>query len=89
MFSDPAGSARGAPRYLGGMLRDRRLAVRMVMPVVALLLAVACGGDEGGDAVGTDVPNVTVRDVGSGADLNLRALALADRPTLYWFWAPH
>lgn len=40
-------------------------------------------------AAGTDVPDVTVRDVGTGADVNLRSLALADRPTLYWFWAPH
>lgn len=37
----------------------------------------------------TDVPDVTVRDVRTGADVNLRTLALADRPTLYWFWAPH
>ena len=40
-------------------------------------------------AVRTDVPDVTVRDVATGADVNLRALALPDRPTLYWFWAPH
>ena len=40
-------------------------------------------------AAGTDVPDVTVRDVGTGADVNLRTLALAERPTLYWFWAPH
>ena len=37
----------------------------------------------------TVVPDVVVRDVGTGADVNLRALGLSDRPTLYWFWAPH
>lgn len=35
------------------------------------------------------VPDVVLRDVGTGADVNLRALGLSDRPTLYWFWAPH
>lgn len=66
-----------------------------------LLLTVACGGGSvssgssgttgapGPAAARTDVPDVTVRDVGTGADVNLQALALADRPTLYWFWAPH
>lgn len=37
----------------------------------------------------SDVPDVVVRDVATGADVNLRALGLPDRPTLYWFWAPH
>lgn len=37
----------------------------------------------------TVVPDVVVRDVATGADVNLRALGLPDRPTLYWFWAPH
>jgi hypothetical protein len=37
----------------------------------------------------TSVPDVLVRDVATGADVNLRALGLPDRPTLYWFWAPH
>ena len=38
----------------------------------------------------TVVPDVVVRDVASGADVNLRAAAARpDRPTLYWFWAPH
>ncbi|MEW6474495.1 MAG: hypothetical protein AB1679_19755 [Actinomycetota bacterium] len=37
----------------------------------------------------TAVPDVVVRDVATGADVNLRALGLPERPTLYWFWAPH
>ena len=38
----------------------------------------------------TVVPDVVVRDVASGADVNVRAAAARpDRPTLYWFWAPH
>ena len=38
----------------------------------------------------TVVPDVIVRDVASGADVNVRAAAARpDRPTLYWFWAPH
>ena len=37
----------------------------------------------------TVVPDVAVRDVGTGADVNIRTLGLSDRPTLYWFWAPH
>jgi hypothetical protein len=38
----------------------------------------------------TVVPDVVVRDVSSGADVNVRAVAAQpDRPTLYWFWAPH
>ncbi len=35
------------------------------------------------------VPDTVVRDVATGADVKIRALGLADRPTLYWFWAPH
>ena len=36
------------------------------------------------------VPDVVVRDVASGADVKVRAAAARpDRPTLYWFWAPH
>jgi hypothetical protein len=38
----------------------------------------------------TVVPDVVARDVASGADVNVRtAAARPDRPTLYWFWAPH
>ena len=43
----------------------------------------------GTSAARTDVPDVVVRDVATGGDVNLRALGLPDRPTLYWFWAPH
>jgi hypothetical protein len=37
----------------------------------------------------TVVPDVVLRDVATGGDVNLRALAMPERPTLYWFWAPH
>ena len=40
-------------------------------------------------SVRTDVPDAVLRDVGTGTDVNLRALGLPERPTLYWFWAPH
>lgn len=43
----------------------------------------------GAASVRTDVPDVVVRDVATGADVNLRGLGLPERPTLYWFWAPH
>ena len=80
------------------MLPGRQPAIGLL-----LLLAVACGGDPApsgsspttGPATATApgqqtaVPDVVVRDVASGGDVNLRALALPDRPTLYWFWAPH
>jgi hypothetical protein len=36
-----------------------------------------------------DIPDAVVRDVATGADVNVRELAVSDRPTLYWFWAPH
>ena len=46
----------------------------------------ATGADPGRSAV----PDVLVRDVATGADVNVRtAAARPDRPTLYWFWAPH
>jgi hypothetical protein len=44
----------------------------------------------GADAGRSAVPDVVVRDVATGADVNVRtAAARPDRPTLYWFWAPH
>jgi len=52
--------------------------------------APSTGGTSGTTtSISTDVPDVVVRDVATGGDVNLRALDLADRPTLYWFWAPH
>ncbi|HEV3363973.1 MAG TPA: hypothetical protein VG795_07505 [Acidimicrobiia bacterium] len=43
----------------------------------------------GPSAPRTVVPDVVLRNVSTGADVNLRALGLPERPTLYWFWAPH
>ena len=75
------------------------------MGLVLLLATACGGGEEassgsspttsgvpattGTSSLRTAVPDVVVRDVGTGADVNLRALGLPDRPTLYWFWAPH
>ena len=69
---------------------------------VMLVFAAGCGDSEtaapsspsptvtGTSPARTVVPDVVLRDVGTGADVNLRAAAARpDRPTLYWFWAPH
>ena len=66
---------------------------------VVLVLAAACGGSETAAPTSPSsttaaprgvVPDVVVRDVAGGADVNVRAAAARpDRPTLYWFWAPH
>jgi hypothetical protein len=67
--------------------RSRSLAV-----VVAALLA-GCGGtsDSGQPAAprAIEIPDVTVRNVATGAEVALRDVVPADRPTLVWFWAPH
>jgi hypothetical protein len=84
------------------MFADRRYRERMVPGRLAafslvVLMTVACGGGSAGESATTattapprtEVPDVVVRDVATGGDVNLRALGLPDRPTLYWFWAPH
>lgn len=43
--------------------------------------------DDGRERVA--LPDVTVRDVAAGADVDLAALLPSDRPLLAWFWAPH
>ena len=35
------------------------------------------------------LPDVSVQDVGAGAQVNLASLLPADRPILLWMWAPH
>jgi hypothetical protein len=35
------------------------------------------------------VPAIEVRDVHTGATVNLASLVPAARPILLWFWAPH
>jgi hypothetical protein len=35
------------------------------------------------------VPDVVVTDVNSGEDVHLRTLIPAERPILFWFYAPH
>ena len=40
------------------------------------------------DLPDSDYPDVIVADL-AGADVNLRTLALEEKPVLLWFWAPH
>jgi hypothetical protein len=61
------------------------------VPFVAVVGA--CGGtsDSGQPAAprAIEIPDVTVRNVATGAEVALRDVVPADRPTLVWFWAPH
>lgn len=43
----------------------------------------------GAPAAPSPLPDVTVLDAGTGADVALAGLLPADRPLLIWFWAPH
>lgn len=43
----------------------------------------------GTDPAASDLPAVDVRDVHTGATVDLASLVPADRPILLWFWAPH
>lgn len=44
---------------------------------------------EGGDGTVTDLPDVEVVALASGDTVDLQSLAVAGKPTLLWFWAPH
>lgn len=37
---------------------------------------------------GNDVPDAVLTDVDTGEDVNLRSLIPAEKPILFWFWAP-
>jgi hypothetical protein len=81
-------------------LRGNRLAVA----AGAVLLLAACGGG-GSTATGSadpgvrpdlpvasassPLPDVTVRDVTNDAWVQFADLLPAERPVLFWFWAPH
>lgn len=41
------------------------------------------------EAPNNQLPDVDVIDIASGAEVNLRTLAPADKPIVLWFWAPH
>jgi len=41
------------------------------------------------DAANNELPDVNVIDIATGDELNLRTLAPADQPIVFWFWAPH
>ncbi len=43
----------------------------------------------GGDETVTDLPDVEVVELASGDTVDLQTLAVAGKPTLLWFWAPH
>lgn len=49
------------------------------------------GVPSSGDAASArnQLPDVTVIDVATGSEVNLRALVPADNPLVLWFWAPH
>ena len=36
-----------------------------------------------------EVPDAALDDVDSGDAVNLRSLIPAEKPVLFWFWAPH
>ena len=66
------------------------------LAIGASLAFAACGGDNGdtANAAGAapepvELPDVTVRDVTAGVDVQLTSLLPAAKPTLLWFWAPH
>lgn len=45
---------------------------------------------EGPVGVGSGIlPDVNLIDVATGAEVNLARMVPSEKPTLYWFWAPH
>ncbi|MGH8999679.1 MAG: hypothetical protein ACRDY7_09845 [Acidimicrobiia bacterium] len=74
---------------------------RAVAVAVTVLLALGggCGGgddDDDGQAAAPatpggpgEVPEASMRDVSTGEELELASLVPAERPILFWFWAPH
>jgi hypothetical protein len=80
--------------------RIARRSGRVSVAAVAVALAFsACGGGSGdtdgapnasgGVPEPVELPDVTVRDVTAGTDVQLTSLIPASQPTLLWFWAPH
>jgi len=41
------------------------------------------------NATAGELPDVDMTDISSGDTVNLRSLAGAGKPLLFWFWAPH
>jgi hypothetical protein len=90
-------------RYGDAMLRGRGYALSLVLllgagctggdpassPSPSTTSAAAPATTGTSSSSRTVVPDVVLRDVATGGDVNLRALGLPERPTLYWFWAPH
>lgn len=74
------------------------MVMRRALIALVCLVAAGCGGDagSGSDAAGgggtakpTQLPAVSVADLGTGQDVSLRTLTAADKPLLVWFWAPY
>lgn len=80
----------------------RRSAV--ILAVTLGLALGACGGDDSDDgatsgspasedsgeqASGAAIPDTPVTELASGETVSVRQTAAADKPTLYWFWAPY
>lgn len=66
----------------------------IIAALLLALVAVACGDGEAvaptsSAASESDLPDVDVVDVVTGATVNVSALAPGDKPLLVWFWAPH
>ena len=40
-------------------------------------------------SVAVEVPDAVLTDVASGEEVSLRSMVPAERPVLFWFWAPH
>ena len=67
----------------------------IIVAILLALVAVACADGaqtESAAPAGTsssDLPDVDVVDVVTGATVNVSTLAPGDKPLLVWFWAPH
>lgn len=60
---------------------------RAAGPKSSTLAAASTSGS--GEADRNEIPDAVVRDVASGAEINIRSLAPAAEPILFWFYAPH
>lgn len=88
--------------YAGNVTGVKRVLRSVSAPLLVLagLSLSACASDSGGAApVGgqqtsapgrpSDLPEITVVDVGSGGSVTLSALFPDPKPLVVWFWAPH
>lgn len=71
---------------------------RTALLVLAIALGVVACGQSSGQGNGNPVrgvpanitlPKVEVRNTGTGANVQFSSLLPAEKPVLFWFWAPH